>query len=140
MGDSGSYVISLFVGFTLINVYNNSVSISPFFIALLLWYPCFENLFSIIRKFNFKLSPLKPDNKHLHHLIYINLKRKYKLSKNLSNNISSMIINFFNLIILLIGSLNTHHTLTQLLLIVLIIIIYTKTYLTLLKKYSTSRI
>ena len=81
LGDSGSYTLSLFTGYFLVLVYNNNQNISPFFIALLLWYPCFENLFSILRKFNFNKSPLKPDNKHLHQLIYIYLKIQFKLKK-----------------------------------------------------------
>ena len=54
LGDSGTYLISFSVGCLLIYIYNNGNLFSPFFVILLLWYPCFENLFSIIRKFNFK--------------------------------------------------------------------------------------
>ena len=66
--DSGSYLIGISIGSLLILIYKEISFISPFFIVLLLWYPCFENLFSIIRKFN--LSPLNADNKHLHHLLF----------------------------------------------------------------------
>ena len=50
LGDSGAYSISFFIGFILIKIYNLNENISPYFIILLLWYPCFENLFSIVRK------------------------------------------------------------------------------------------
>ena len=50
LGDSGTYLISFSVGCLLIYIYNNGNLFSPFFVILLLWYPCFENLFSIIRK------------------------------------------------------------------------------------------
>ena len=51
LGDSGSYLIGLFSSFLIISIYNlNLNSISPYFIIVLVWYPCFENLFSIIRK------------------------------------------------------------------------------------------
>ena len=50
LGDSGAYFLSFFIGFILIEIYNANLKISPYFIILLLWYPCFENLFSIIRK------------------------------------------------------------------------------------------
>ena len=70
VGDSGSYAIGFLIGFILIKIYNLSYNLSPYFIILLLWYPCFENLFSIIRKLNFKTSPLKPDNKHLHQFLF----------------------------------------------------------------------
>ena len=50
MGDSGAYLIGLFFGFLLINFSNNNENISPIYILNLLWYPAFENLFSILRK------------------------------------------------------------------------------------------
>ena len=50
MGDSGAYLLSLFIGYILINFSSNNLSISPYFIIVLLWYPCFELLFSMIRR------------------------------------------------------------------------------------------
>ena len=50
LGDSGSYLLGVSIGSILIFIYKEISFISPFFIVLLLWYPCFENLFSIIRK------------------------------------------------------------------------------------------
>ena len=69
LGDGGSYSIGLVLGFLLISIYNFSNNISPFFIILLLWYPCFENLFSILRKNKFKNSPIVADDKHFHQLL-----------------------------------------------------------------------
>ena len=76
LGDSGSYLLSFIAGVVLIKIYNENQNISPFFIVLLLWYPAFENLFSILRKFKFKLSPVLPDTQHLHQLIFIFIKKK----------------------------------------------------------------
>ena len=74
LGDSGSYLLGLFFSIFLIFIYKWNPNISPFFIVLLLWYPSFENLFSIIRKNIMNKSPMKPDSNHLHqqlfHLIY----------------------------------------------------------------------
>ena len=50
LGDSGSYLLGVSMGSMLIFIYKEISFISPFFIVLLLWYPCFENLFSILRK------------------------------------------------------------------------------------------
>ena len=50
MGDSGAYILGLFFGFTLIHFSNDNIDISPIYILVLLWYPAFENLFSILRK------------------------------------------------------------------------------------------
>ena len=87
LGDSGSYLIGVSIGSLLILIYKEISFISPFFIVLLLWYPCFENLFSIIRKKKFNLSPLNADNKHLHHLLFYYLNTKYNFTKLSSNNI-----------------------------------------------------
>ncbi len=110
LGDSGSYSLSFLMGVILIKIYNLNQQITPYFIILLLWYPCFENLFSIFRKIISKIDPLKPDNGHLHYLIYIFFKNKFNLTKLKSNNISSFSINSFNLIVFYIASKNINHT------------------------------
>ena len=76
LGDSGAYALSFFVGYMIINSHNSNPNISPYFFITLLWYPCFENLFSIIRKLKTKFSPFSPDNKHFHQLLYATLKKK----------------------------------------------------------------
>jgi len=81
MGDSGSYVLSLMSGYLLIKLSEINQEISPYYIALLLWYPCFENLFSIIRKKILKKSPINADNNHLHQLIFFYLKKKSSQKK-----------------------------------------------------------
>ena len=45
-----------------------------------------------INKLKSKLSPLIPDNNHLHQLIYIRFKKKIIRSQLIANNISSLII------------------------------------------------
>ena len=70
MGDSGAYLIGLLFGYLTINLYNNNLSISPIYVLNLLWYPAFENLFSILRKKKINISASMADNNHLHHLIY----------------------------------------------------------------------
>ena len=76
MGDTGAYILSFFYGYLLIDIYIHYQIFSPFFVVLLLWYPCFENLFSILRKFQLKKSPIKPDSNHLHQLLFFYLKKK----------------------------------------------------------------
>ena len=104
LGDSGSYLIGFIFGMFLIEWNNVNYFVSPYFIALLLWYPAFENLFSIIRKRILKLNPLKPDNLHLHQLLFRNIRRcNNQKVKRFSNIISSFIINIYNLVIFVIG-------------------------------------
>ena len=109
LGDSGSFLISFIVGIFLINITNNNKLISPIFIVLLLWYPAFENLFSIIRKLFFKINPSIPDSKHLHQLIFINLKKNIN-NKFLANTLSANLINFYNLSIFFFGAEFFYHT------------------------------
>ena len=133
LGDSGSYFLGVSVGSLLIFIYKEISFISPFFIVLLLWYPCFENLFSIIRKKRFNLSPLNADNKHLHHLLFFYLHSKYNFTKLSSNNISGMLINFINLMFFIIGANYLNSSFIQIILIFSLILIYIISYLLLFK-------
>jgi len=128
IGDSGSYSLGLIFGYLLINIYSVNSSISPFYIILLVWYPCFELLFSILRKFNINFSPAKPDVRHLHQLIYNLIRNKYNLSKLKSNNISSILILLFNSFSIFLGSVDIYNSQKLIILIVLNILFYTAVY------------
>ena len=136
MGDGGAYSLSFLLGYILITIYNKSQIVSPYFIIVLLWYPCFENLFSILRKFLINKNPMKPDNSHLHHYLYMLIKKKLGLNNLLSNNLSSLMINSFNLFIFYFASLNLNHTQTQLIILFLSIITYLIIFFTLKKILS----
>ncbi len=124
MGDSGSYALSLFCGFLLIKIYEMNPQLSPYFIVLLFWYPCFENLFSIIRKFSLKKSPINADNNHLHQLIFFYLKKKINSKNTNINNISSFVIISYNVLIFLISLINPSNTQLQITLVSLNILVY----------------
>ena len=128
IGDSGSYSLGLIFSFLLINIYTINSNISPFYIILLVWYPCFELLFSILRKFNINFSPAKPDIRHLHQLIYNLIKNKFNFSKLKSNNISSIIILLFNSFSISLGSIDIYDTQKQIILIIVNIIFYIIVY------------
>jgi len=128
MGDSGSYILSLFMGYSLIKFYEFNQEISPYFIVLLLWYPCFENFFSILRKFSLKKSPIDADNNHLHQLIFTYVGKTKILKKFDSNNIASIFILTYNLIIFSFGLTNVSNTQLQIFLLILNILIYTVLY------------
>jgi UDP-N-acetylmuramyl pentapeptide phosphotransferase/UDP-N-acetylglucosamine-1-phosphate transferase len=113
IGDSGSYLIGFLFGYFLLQIYESNQLLSPYFIALLLWYPAFEILFSIIRKIKFRKSPFKPDNKHFHHLLFLYILKKFKFNNNLSNNLSALIIIFYNASIFLVAVQNIQHTALQ---------------------------
>jgi UDP-N-acetylmuramyl pentapeptide phosphotransferase/UDP-N-acetylglucosamine-1-phosphate transferase len=131
LGDSGSYLLGFIFSIELINFYLQNV-ISPFFIILLLWYPAFENLFSILRKSNFKKSPIDPDTNHLHQLIF-----SYFIVKNLTifkaNNITGILINIYNSIIVMISLIDPLNTELQIILIIINLFVYTFLYMKLFK-------
>ena len=133
LGDSGAYFIALFLGYVLIKSHNYNTIISPYYFIVLIWYPCFENLFSIIRKFIIRKSPANPDKLHLHHLLFLILKKKLKLNKIYLNNISSTLINSANLTILLLSSHDPSNTKYQIIIIFSSILVYILSYLCLLK-------
>ena len=136
IGDGGAYLLGFLLGFIIITSHENNPNISPYFYISIIWYPCFENLFSILRKLNKKFSPLNPDNKHLHQLVFFFVKEKINLSTILSNNLSSAILIFFNFLIIYISSLNPSSTMYQVKLILCSIIFYITGYFMLNKFYK----
>ena len=138
LGDSGAYLLGFFIGFIIISSHISNPDISPYFFISLIWYPCFENLFSILRKLNKEFSPLKPDSKHLHQLVLFFFTKKFDLKLIHSNNLSSAIICFFNFLILFISTLNPSSTIFQIKLIVTSIIFYNVGYMFLFKFYKSN--
>ena len=138
LGDSGAYLLGFFIGFLIISSHISNPNISPYFFISLIWYPCFENLFSILRKLNKEFSPLKPDSKHLHQLVLFFLTKKFDLKLILSNNLSSGIICFFNFLIIYISTLNPSNTFFQIKLISASVIFYNVSYMLLFKFYKSN--
>ena len=98
LGDGGTYLISFVAGVILIKFSNDNYLVSPYYIMALLWYPAYENLFSIIRKKILKKSPSTPDNEHLHQLIFLYLNKSFNIDKNLSNLLSGILICLYHLL------------------------------------------
>jgi UDP-N-acetylmuramyl pentapeptide phosphotransferase/UDP-N-acetylglucosamine-1-phosphate transferase len=136
LGDSGSYILSFFIGILLINLSNTNVSnISPLFVTLLLWYPAFENLFSIIRKSFQGRKIYKPDNSHLHHVIFCFFKKKFKIKNlTLASSLTGNVINSYNLLMFVIGLNFINSSGYLIMIIALNIFVYILTYLS-FKKY-----
>ena len=128
LGDSGSYFLGFIFAVFLIELYNSNRHISPFSIILMLWYPSFELLFSMIRKKTLSMSPLEPDSNHLHQLLFHFLKKKNTLKISSANFMSANLINAYNLIIFLISMNNITNTQIQIILILLNLTIYTVIY------------
>jgi len=91
LGDSGAYLLGFLVGIYTINIIN-TYALNPYVAILILIYPCFEVLFSFIRKFFYeKISPLNPDPYHLHLKINSCLFQIYK-NNFFSNNLTTLIL------------------------------------------------
>ena len=139
LGDSGSYLVAFIVGYVLVDFYKSYSEISALFIVILLWYPAFENLFSIIRKKFDKTDPSKPDTNHLHQLIFKFFILRFK-DKKKTNIISSLIINFFNLLVFFVAYFLFKNSIGLMLLLLVNVILYTYCYLFLLKKINLMKI
>ncbi len=97
LGDSGSYTLSAILGFYLLNIFINNQIFSPYYIAALLWYPAFENLYSLIRRIKFNQNVSSADNAHIHHFVYRYFIKMKFFNKKYINTFSSLIILMFNL-------------------------------------------
>ena len=89
------------VALNIIITNNLNTNISSFFFCSLLFYLFFEVFFSFFRKLSQNKSPIYPDNKHLHMLVYYKFSAKY--GKNRGNYITSIIVNIIYLILLIPG-------------------------------------
>ena len=134
LGDGGSYFLGLLFALCLINTYQINNNISPYFVVCLLWYPAFENLFSILRKKNLSRSPLNPDTNHLHQIIFLYLKKNFNIKSIYLNTATGTIINIYNLICIAIATQFYSHTNTQILIITLNLVVYIFLYRKLLHK------
>jgi len=100
LGDSGSYLVGTIIAISAIKTSIANPLISPFYFCILLFYLFFEVFFSFIRKIvREKKSPLFPDDKHLHMLIYKFL-LKQNNNKSKSNYSVALILNSIYLIMI----------------------------------------
>ena len=136
MGDSGAYLLSILSGIYLINFSYNNDYISPFFIILLLWYPCFELLFSMIRRFKNKSKTYKPDTSHLHQFIYNFIKKNLNFQDKIIHFSTSILINSYNLLIFTFAINFIYSSKALILTIILNIFVYISSYVFFKKKYQ----
>ena len=134
LGDGGAYFLGLLFALCLINTYQINNNISPYFMVCLLWYPAFENLFSILRKKSLSRSPLDPDTNHLHQIIFLYLKKNFNIKNIYLNTATGTIINTYNLICIAIATQFYNHTKIQILIIIFNVIVYIFLYRKLLNK------
>jgi len=141
LGDGGSYLLGLLFAVCLIDTYQINDSMSSLFIVSLLWYPAFENLFSILRKVRYSNSPTNPDTNHLHQLIFFHLKKVFKSNGFYINTFTGILINFYNLLSIMLAVQFYNNSKAQILIIIFnvffYIFIYSKLKIAKIKKFKS---
>ena len=133
LGDSGSYIYALFSGALIIFLFERNSQLPTLLAMVILAYPITEMIFSIIRKLFNKYSPLKPDLKHLHHLVF----KKTNGSLKTRNNLASLLMLPFCFTPFLITYLSLNYYLDKNFYKYLIyVLFYVTTYMTLNKNSS----
>lgn len=108
MGDGGSYLLGFISSVIVLNFQNISYTFDPWLFACLFAYPFCEQFISMIRRFFFlNMSPFKPDNLHLHHLVYSKLVSKFNnlISANKFSSLIISVVNFLFIIIIVFNHL-----------------------------------
>lgn len=86
LGDSGAYFLGFMIGLLTIIIFSEHPDIPTWLAVLILFYPCFELLFSIIRKLLEGKSPLEPDLNHLHLKMFYTLRSNDAMSPRIANS------------------------------------------------------
>ena len=73
LGDGGAYLLGFLVALIGIFLAGEYDDVSPWYVLAILIYPVWEVVFSIFRKLSIGLSPMQPDNYHIHMLIQRNM-------------------------------------------------------------------
>tara|TARA_Y100000992_G_scaffold267779_1_gene206531 strand:- start:806 stop:1831 length:1026 start_codon:yes stop_codon:yes gene_type:complete len=139
LGDSGSYLIAFIIGIYLINLNEINYLLSPYYIVSILWYPAFENLFSLLRRILNRMNVSSADNMHLHQLLFLYIKSKKIFSKKIINTTSSLIIIFLNIPGIVISSFYMSKSLALLKIIFLNIFFYLLIYYFLTKSLKRKK-
>lgn len=128
LGDSGSYLIGLVIGLELIKLSSSNYFISPYFIILLVLYPCFEILFSIIRRVLRNTKSYHPDNSHMHQLLYKFFKKNFIFNLLNLHLITSLSINLTLMVFFTIGMIFLNDSKMLVILILIKIFFYFTIY------------
>ena len=98
LGDGGAYLFGALIALNIIKTNNLTPQVTSFFFCILLFYLFFEVFFSFLRKVFEKKNPLKPDDNHLHMLIFKKINKKTSSQK--ANFLTSIAVNFYYLILI----------------------------------------
>ena len=137
LGDNGVYVISVFMSIYIIQFTNLNTNVSSLIALNLLWYPAFENLFSIIRRIVTKKKIQVADRSHFHILIFKKILKNNNI--NFSNSLSGIFINVFMAIGIFVSIIFRNNSKILMLILLINIIIYITGYLFLKQRIGKSK-
>jgi len=137
LGDNGVYVISVFMSIYIIQFTNLNNNVSSLIALNLLWYPAFENLFSIIRRIVTKKKIQVADRSHFHTLIFKKILENNNI--NFSNSLSGVFINIFMAIGIFASIIFRNNSKILILILLINIIIYITGYLFLKQNVGKSK-
>lgn len=69
LGDTGTYSLGYILGWFSISILHRSPEVSPWALFLILGYPLFELLLTVLRRIAMGRSPFVADQAHLHHIV-----------------------------------------------------------------------
>ena len=102
IGDNGAYFLGFVLSLYTISIYSQVDELLSWSAILIFIYPAIELVFSFIRKILIeKKSPLYPDRRHIHILLYDLVNNFGKINKNVSKMSNSLIIFFLSILWLL---------------------------------------
>jgi len=134
LGDGGAYFLGSTISLIVIELSNLNKIIPPFFFASILFYIFFEVFFSFFRKIFFlRTSPLKPDKKHLHMLLFKFIFSKVKKNEK-ANYLTALLINIFYFLLILPLLFFYKNKMFCEIYFLILITVYLSSYLYLIKK------
>ena len=91
LGDGGAYFLGIMLSIGIVKYYQIN-ALSPWYVFSVFIYPITDVFFSIIRRVISKASAVKPDSKHLHHIVYKRVKKIGLESENTNHAITTLLI------------------------------------------------
>jgi|MDSW01.1.fsa_nt_gb UDP-N-acetylmuramyl pentapeptide phosphotransferase/UDP-N-acetylglucosamine-1-phosphate transferase len=93
MGDGGAYFLGALVAGIAVLIPERNHEISPFSSLLIIIYPFYELLRSIIRRIIVDgFEAFEPDDQHLHSLVFKAVMRRIRMTKSIQNSLAAMIV------------------------------------------------
>jgi UDP-GlcNAc:undecaprenyl-phosphate/decaprenyl-phosphate GlcNAc-1-phosphate transferase len=91
LGDTGAYILGFICAAMTIYFFNQNPQLMSWQAILILIYPITEVIYSFVRRLAKGISPLHPDDQHLHTFMYRHLKEK-KYPNESANNLATIMM------------------------------------------------